>query len=161
MAAKQLRDEALRNSKPGSIGVDGLVSVGPAKFDNALPPNNGWMQGAFAEQKILKRHLFGAYTGEQTKSAEPHNKYNSNGSADPCYLLHVPLKTKTYIKGIRYIRTTAHLYVDAGDPEKSGWCRYINTHSGMSGVCVGGCTNRLRVVCVSCQTPGKSTVRSY
>jgi hypothetical protein len=134
-AKKQLRD-ALRISEPGSRDVPGVIMLGPTKFRNAEPPNAGWMTGAFGDKFLSKGDVFGAYTGLETISDMPRCRFNANGAADPCYLLHVPLKTRTKKRGKTSVRTQGHLYIDAGNPQTSGWCRYINTHAGTRSVCV-------------------------
>jgi hypothetical protein len=140
-SAKALQ-EARNNSRPGSRDVPGVATLGYAKFLGALTPNKGWMTGAFTDNILTTGDIFGAYTGVYTVSTKPRSKYNADGEADPNYLLHVPLKKRVYRRGKASVRTYGHLYIDAGDPNKSGWCRYINTHAGTSVKLnsVGGCS---------------------
>lgn len=118
---------ALAKSGPGSRGIPGLVSIGPAKFHGA----ELWQEGAYAETSFGPKQLIGAYTGEVTISAKPRSKFFVDPKSDPRFVLHAPLKERRkFARGNK--RTCTHMYVDATDPAKSGWCRYINTHTGQT-----------------------------
>lgn len=92
----------------GFVVVSPWVVVGPSSISGL---------GAFASTRVPKDTLLGTYEGEHLTAAELARRYPPASSAPPQYV---------------FQRARDH-FIDARDPKRSNWTRYINSPHGVAG----------------------------
>lgn len=103
-----LRRRAMSVNESHASGVARLRARAPEESGVALGPSVVSGTGVFAARELQKHEALGAYCGEELSGAQFNARY-----------AHAP---PMYVMGL-----SKDVFLDAVDPDKSNWTRYINS----------------------------------